>query len=363
MKDDRQLSDRQKMILRAVVDLHITEGEPIGSKFLIEKRKIPYSSATVRNEMAALEAMGYLTHPHTSAGRIPSAMGYRFYVDSLMDDYDLTQSEIEELSDLVRGKAARLDDIMDRAAKLAGAMTNYSSMAFTGNIHSGVIKEFRIVLIPPMDILLVMIPPSGNAKTKQLRLLYSIDENTARKLENTLNKHLTSVTPDMINLPLLEKMEREMGKDAGIVAPVAKVIYSAMNDITEDEIRFDGISRLLQYPEFSDLDRFSSLLSKIENKDDIMKIVTGAENNDVNIYIGSENADSLLRTSTLVFKTIKSGGKVIGAIGVLGPRRMDYSKVITTVKVLSDQIEKMQDSNGNISVTNLLTDGEDGGNI
>lgn len=350
MSANEELTDRQKMILQAVVDLHISEGEPIGSKFLIEKKQIPYSSATVRNEMATLEELGYLTHPHTSAGRIPSPKGYRYYVDSLADDYDMAQNEVEELSELLKNKTAKMDEIIGKAAKIAGAVTNYSSMSLMENEKEDTVIKFSVVLTDSYNILLVMVFAGGDAKTKKITLPYAIDEESAAKIERVLNSNLTGIIPEQINLPLLEKMETEMGSDSALISPLSKAIYKAMVGNAEQSVNFEGISRLLQYPEFSDIDRFGSLLSLIENKNEIINMVSGAEEDDVNIYIGSETGSTVLRTSTLIYKPIRQGGKMVGAIGVLGPRRMDYSKVIGTIKRLSKEIENMQNNN-------MLTDG------
>ena len=328
-----ELSQRKKLILRSVIESHIATGEPIGSKALVSQADIPYSSATIRNEMAELENMGYLIQPHTSAGRVPTSLGYRFYVDALMENYKLTATEIISLNNIIKNKMGELDSILRSASKLIASMTNYTTVAVQSPYASPTIEQYSYMLLDEKAFLLVMRMSDESVSTKHIRTDISLDDNILQRLTRILNASFVGITTDGITLPMMMQAETEMGAAGALINPVVKAIYDTIGKNEEADINFEGLNKLLEYPEFSNVEQMRRVIRMFERKDDLMRLIEGADDDKVNIFIG--NNGDLVDNSAFVFRTIKVGGRAVGAIGVFGPSRMDYSKVISTVEYLS----------------------------
>ncbi len=343
--DDKphDLSDRKKQILKAIIDAHIADGEPVGSKHLMERGQFPCSSATIRNEMAELEALGYLEQPHTSAGRVPSERGYRFYVDSLVEHYAMTAREIYQINELLKEKMAELDHILLTASKVASNLTNYTAFAIKPRASSVTVRRFDAVYLDDATFILVLVTSAGRVKTKTVRLsdMPPLSQGVTDLLAAVCNEHLHDLSANEITLPMMIEMERAMGERAALVSVVVKVIYEAMSELDEGELKVSGMDRLLEYPEFSDPDRMKEVLGAIESKDDILNMVSEPGRDGVNVVIGSESAVKVMDRSALVYKPIVKDGRTVGAIGVLGPSRMDYAKVLATIEGISGSIETM----------------------
>ena len=340
-RESGQLSERKKLILKAIIDAHIADGEPVGSKYLMESKQIPCSSATIRNEMAELEAMGYLEQPHTSAGRVPSELGYRFYVDSLVEHYAMTAKEITEINQTLRTKMAELDQILLTASKVASGMTNYTGIAIKPKTCQICMRRFDAVFMDPRNFILVLVASNGQVKTKNIHVDVDVNVGVTDLLAAVLNDHLRDLSADMITLPIIMEMEQEMGERAYLINPIIKVIYDAMNELDGGEVSVSGVNRLLQYPEFSDPERMNDLLSAIENKEDILEMVATPEGDDIQVVIGSEGQVKVMDRSAFVYKPIVMDGRTLGAIGILGPARMDYARVMATLEEITGNISDL----------------------
>ncbi len=327
-----ELSERKKLILKAIIDAHIENGEPVGSKYLTQHQQISCSSATIRNEMAELESMGYLEQPHTSAGRIPSEIGYRFYVDSLIDRYNLTQSEIAELHASLQQKQAELDQIMQTAVSLAAKMTNYTALAIKPKMPRITVRRYELMRLDDYTAMLIMLVGSI-VKTKYIHSNRPIPAEATVLLAGVLNARATGITASEITMPLIMEMERMMGVYDYLVTPVIKAVCETISAFDGGDIRFEGINKLLAYPEFYDMDRLRDMLALFEKKDALLEVLSGEARADdrVQVYIGRENLVKVMDNSTLVFKAIVENGKTVGAIGIIGPTRMDYRRVIATI--------------------------------
>ena len=336
--DGGELSERQRLILRAVVDSHIKNGEPVGSKSLTNVGGREYSSATIRNEMAALEEQGYLESPHTSSGRVPTELGYRFYVDWLRDRYEMTTRELETLNAVAAAKMSELDGLLETATKLASAMTNYTALAVKPRRSAQTVRRYETVFLDEHEFLLVMILSDDNIRTVRIYSEQSLDTESVATVSRTLNTHATGVTADRITLSVIMRMREELGIYGELAGSVMKEVYEAMRDSGGGEVRVDGVNNLLQYPEYSDISAVKDILSMLDRREDIVKLVSDANDDNVNVYIGSENSVGAGDRSSIVFRTIKHNGQVVGAIGVIGPRRMDYSRVMTLIEGLAGSI-------------------------
>lgn len=343
---EHELSDRKKLILKAIVEAHIAGGEPVGSKYIVENRQLSCSSATIRNEMSELEEMGYLEKPHTSAGRVPSELGYRFYVDALVQHYAMTAKEVLEINSILKSKMSELDQMLETASKLASNMTNYTGFAVRPKRTALSMSKFEAIAIDEDRILLVMITSGGAVKTKQLSLPCEISEDQLDKVNTVLNHNLIGLGNYEITLPILMELEDQMGEDAALIRPFIKVIYDTMNEVEDGHLQVSGLNRLLQYPEFSDSRKFGELLTAIEHKEDILNLVSGGvSGDDISVIIGSESSVSVMNNSSVIYKPIKKDGHTVGAIGVIGPLRMDYAKVLATVEELGENIANIIDEN------------------
>ena len=343
---DGELGERKKQILKAIVEVHIRRGEPVGSKFLIQDKQISLSSATIRNEMAELEEMGYLEQPHTSAGRIPSRKGYRFYVDALMQGYSVTQHEREQLGTLERAKQEELDRILQAAARVASAVTDYPAFFVKARPSNLYIRRFDTVFTDPYHFLLVMTTTCGRVLTKSMRLTFPVDLHVLRRLTSLLNRYVAGKRMKEITVPVIVKMESEMGVYNILVTPILKSVYGAMRELESGDIRFEGINRLLRYPEFSDLDRIRSLFDMMDSREEFLEMVEQGDRDRVNVIIGSDTGIDSIDNSALVFRTLEQDGETVGAVGIIGPCRMPYEKVVALVDALARKVMDMLADDG-----------------
>ena len=335
---DKKLSERKKQILRAVVEAHIKTGEPVGSKYLTDNAGINFSSATVRSEMADLEEMGYLEQPHTSSGRVPTKLGYHFYIDSLMNGYKLSAMETMELSNTLKGKIGELDSLMTSVSKLVSSLTNYTAVALKAENRERTVDRFSYMILDAHSFLIVMRMSDSGVVTKQIQTHVLVDDRLLKRLTQLLTKYLARTPAREISFSVVMTIEHEIGVGGAIVAPAVKAVYEAIGGSADADLRFEGVNRLLEYPEFSDIDKIRGMLEMMENKQEMIKILSEADSDKVNVYIGGDEQEGLVDNSALIFKKLTIGGRVVGAIGVLGPSRMDYSKVISTMEYLSRQI-------------------------
>ena len=342
MMDDSRLTPRKMQILRAIVDAHIAGGEPVGSKYLAQDVRISASPATIRNEMAELEEMGYLLQPHTSAGRVPSELGYRYYVDALVRQYANTRSEIDEINQTLRYKLTEMDEILAEVSRLASSFTDYTGIAFKPGVGKVRIVQFKSVLLSHRDFLLVMTFEGDMVKTKTVHLPFSITDDVLRRFTEALNIYLVNLPSDSVTMPTIMKLEAIMGSSGGMVHPTVKVIYETMNELDTADVKLEGITKLLQYPEYSDISDFRNLMGMLEEKEKFLDVITRetADDSDIHVYIGTEDQSDAMRNTALIFKNVNIGGKQL-AVGVIGPKRMNYSKVIEMLNGLASGIDRI----------------------
>ena len=359
---DVNLSERKKQILKAIIEAHIELGEPVGSKYLTSVDVISCSSATIRNEMAELEEMGYLEQPHTSSGRVPSELGYRLYVDSLVEKYRLTEAEIGELNRTLRGKQAELDSILERAVKLASRFTKYTALTIKPRQRRISVSRFDVIPIDTYTMVLVMII-GRVAKTKYIRSDMEVTADAAARLSIVLNTYVANLTSMEISMPIVMEMERAMGEYEYLVSPVVKSVCELLSSFDGGELRFDGINRLLSYPDYYDTDRLRDMLEMFERGDDLLQVLsddTCAEdaNGKMKIYIGRENRVKIMDNSTLIYKPVMRDGVAVGAIGIIGPTRMNYGRAMSLIDKISSGVSEIITSGDDAIRDKYLLNGE-----
>lgn len=365
------LSDRKKQILKSVIDAYIDSGEPVGSKYLTAYGNISLSPATIRNEMSELEEMGYLDKPHTSAGRIPSSSAYRLYVDELMENYRLTMEELSVINELAHFKASELDRIITQAGKVMSDLTHCVTLSFTKEHGGDVISRFDTVYVDESSFLLVMISGEKSVRSEHIRTDCFITEQAVVLLKDILNENLAGVTIEQVTMPLIMKMEAAAGHLAPIINPIIRVAFSCSDPSVggDGTIKINGLSNLLEYPEFSDLGKLRSIIDVFDKRKEYIKDLltapaqrepeggasseNGAGNGELvpmqtdsgmKIYIGDDAGGSALSDTSLVFCTVPTGSTE-SVIGILGPKRMDYRKVVSTLRQFTESIGKALEQN------------------
>jgi len=362
-----ELNERKKLILKVVVDTYIEKCEPVGSKYLADYY-INLSPATIRNTMNELEHLGLLEQPHTSAGRIPSSLGYRVYVDDLMQNYKLTSNEIKQITDNLNIKLSRLDKIVEQAGKAMSSMTSLMAVSMSPKSSSVSIAKIDCVYFDVNNFLLVILTSVSVVKTKHIRSRLAISEEILDYFKKVLNANLVNIDICEVSLPMILNMESMMGAYAAIISPILKVIYEAVREINESQIYIDGAVNLLNMPEYRDLEKAKNLITLMENKTEITEVFSQSQKDSLNIYIGDENAITSGGDLSLIFKTFSIGGEILGTIGVMGPKRIDYSKVIAKLEYFAGSITEMikneVDEAGNsytaIDGSNFMQGGKDG---
>lgn len=338
-----ELNERKKAILRSVVDAYIATGEPVGSKYLTANADFNVSSATLRNEMNALESMGYLEQPHTSAGRVPTAKGYRTYVENLMGRYLLAMEEVEVLDEIIENKLTEVNALMEEASHAIGELTNYTSFAFIGGSGTEA-DRYETVLIGEHDFLLVMICKDGSVRSRQVKTQESLDNSVLETAKNALNKYFCGITPEQVNLNTVIEFESAMGEHKAFATMLLRVINEMFNSFDSEKVHIDGVTKLLSYPEFFNVAKVQSVLSMIEERKRFSELMKKAVPGQTSIVFGEEAEDIAPAGTGFVFHPVTVGGKVIGAVGVIGPKRMDYKKVIASLdyfaESLTGQIDK-----------------------
>ena len=321
-----EISQRKKKILAAVVDEYIRTAEPVGSKTIAQIAGLGCSSATIRNELSELTALGYLEQPHTSAGRIPSPQGYRLYVDELMEKPGETADDDgAALQQTVLAKVRELDHLVQEAGKLLTSLTNYASVAITPALAQISIRQFEIIAVDKMNFVIVVVTDSGTVKNKMVRTVSEVTKDEAELLTYVLNQTLTGLPLSNITAERFDIVRRAAGLTA-LLAPVAEYIAELIAELSDQKVYLDGTSKLLRFPEYRDTKKAQTLLDYME--DDSRHLLPATRKIDgIQFFIGPENGENPLSETSAIYAKYDIGKIGQGAIGIVGPTRMDYAKL------------------------------------
>ena len=332
-----ELSERKQKILGAIVEQYIKTGEPVGSKALLSALDMSVSSATVRNEMAELSAMGYLEQPHTSAGRIPTPAGYRMYVNELMEKQKLSLEETEEINRRLNDKMMQLDSMMSDVGKIASQLTDYPALAFA-SYAPAVITRFDLIYIDANTFIIVVMLNNDTVKNKLVHLPVSVDQGMINKLSTLFNANFTNIKNDKITPVLISATERAADDTMGLTSVIASFVIETLSSQNEVEAYVTGENRLLSQPEYRDPDKAHKLISYLAEGSHVLtgpaeKLMEG--DSEVRVLIGPENIAEELKDSSVVIASYDMGDNTKGLIGVVGPTRMDYSTVAAKLSFLA----------------------------
>lgn len=337
------LSERKMQILKSIVDEYIVNGEPVGSKHLVESVNMSLSPATIRNEMSELEEMGYLDKPHTSAGRIPSNAAYRIYIEKLMESYRLNVEELNLLNELTRYKMDEMEKMVSQATKVISEITNCATLSLMTSNKKHVVSRFDALLVDERSLVLVMVLPDNSVKSQHLITELSLDVRAVDKIKASLNKHLCNISLDDVALPVLLDLENDFGTLSSLVTPIVRCAYDAVCGKKEQRVKVDGLTNLLSYPEFTDVGKVKSILEFIENNDGKMKdVLSPDDGKSLQVYIGDENRNEALSDTSVVYCNLPIGDGQNAVIGIIGPKRMDYKKVMSALHTLADTFDVKQ---------------------
>ncbi len=347
--EEFELSERKTKILNAVIRNYLETGEPVGSRTISKYTDLNLSSATIRNEMADLEELGYIVQPHTSAGRIPSDKGYRFYVDHLMEDKN---REVAEMKQFVIEHTEKMEQVLQQVAKVLANNTNYATMVSAPSYHRNKVKFIQLSLVDDDQLLAVIVTQSNLVKNKIINLSEPIDNETLLKLNFLLNSNLNGLALEEINLAAIAKLKEQAGSYGAIVSEVLDTLEETMGADEDIRIYTSGTTNLFKYPELSDsAEKASELLSTFEEKQQLATLVTenllNEENTGIQVYIGNESPIQTMKDCSVVTATYELGEGVRGTIGIVGPKRMDYEKVMDNLKVLKKSLDGILDKSKN----------------
>ena len=337
-----ELSERKVKILQAIIRNYLETGEPVGSRTISKYTDLNLSSATIRNEMSDLEEMGYILQPHTSAGRIPSDKGYRLYVDTMMEQKD---REIEEMKEVMVQKEDKMDQLLKQVAKLLAVNTNYASMITTPTIHTNKLKFIQLSRVDVNQLLAVVVVEGNVIKNNIIHTVEELDDETLLKLNILLNTHLNGLALEEINLGMISSLKQQAGIHSEIVADVIDAIAESIHAEEDLEVYTSGANNIFRYPELADQQKASSIINTFEEKQLLTELVqenlSDDNNTGIQVYIGEETPIQSMKDCSVVTATYELGEGMRGTIGIIGPKRMDYDKVIGTLKTITHQLDDL----------------------
>lgn len=340
MKADHGLDDRKLKILQTIIKTYLETGEPVGSRTISKYTDLNLSSATIRNEMADLEDLGYIIQPHTSAGRIPSDKGYRLYVDMLMED---KEHEITEMQEKMLQKADKMEQLLQQAARVLANSTNYATLVSAPTYNRNKLKFIQLSQVDANQIIAVIVMEGNIIKNKIVTVAEPLDNETMLKLNMLLNTNLNGIAVEDINLGMIARLKEQAGIHSGVISDVLDAVANTIQLDNDLEIYTSGATNIFKYPELSDKQSAQEIISAFEEKQQLAELVTQTlasdENKGIQVYIGSETPVQTMKDCSVVTATYELGQGMQGTVGIIGPKRMDYENVMKTLKTLMVELD------------------------
>ena len=339
---DHGLSDRKLKILHAIIQNYLETGEPVGSRTISKYTDLNLSSATIRNEMADLEELGYIIQPHMSAGRIPSDKGYRLYVDMLMEE---KEQELNEMQEQMLDKADKMEQLLKQAAKVLASNTNYATMVSTPMNSANKIKFIQLSMVDEEQIIAVIVLGGNVIKNKIINIDEPLSNENLLKLNMLLNTTLNGMSIEEINLGLIARLKEQAGIHSAVIGNVLDAVADAIQIDEDMQIYTSGATNIFKYPELSDNQSAQEIISAFEEKQQLTELVTQTlakeDNTGIQVYIGDETPVQTMKDCSVVTATYELGDGMKGTIGIIGPKRMDYEHVLKSMKRLQNELDRM----------------------
>ncbi len=334
------MDERKKRILQAVVDEYVNTAEPVSSSALVEKYGLNYSSATVRNELAELEKNGYLDKTHTSSGRVPSEKGYRFYVDELIKEDDISVEEMKYIQSKLSTKVNEIEDLAKIATTTLSEITHYTTVAIGPKVETQLIEEIKFVLLGSRMLMVVIVTDSGLVKETIIKYDEDITQSQVETLNNLFNTKLKGKPLSKIDKPMEEYILSEINYSIDVIKPIIDQINKIVDEA--ETIYLEGTNKSFDLPEFKSLEIAKNFINVLDEKELMLDILDSGMAEDINVYIGDENDKEELKDFSVVTFKHSVGDKELGTIGIIGPKRMNYSKVISVMKYISKKISEQK---------------------
>lgn len=345
MAVDTSLSERKLIILKAIIQNYLETGEPVGSRTLSKYTELNLSSATIRNEMADLEDLGYIFQPHTSAGRIPSDKGYRLYVDMLMEE---KEQEITEREDAMLEKADKVEKVLRQAAKVLASNTNYATMVSAPMNSRNTLKFIQLSQVDEEQIVAVIVLGGNVIKNKIIEVGETLSNETLLKLNMLLNTTLNGMSIDQITLGLIARLKEQAGIHSEVIGHVLDAVAEIIHVEDDMKIYTSGTTNIFKYPELSDKQSAQEIISAFEEKrleDLVTETLASGDDHAIQVYIGDEAPVKNMKDCSVVTATYELGEGMKGTIGIIGPKRMDYEHVMKTLKTLQSELDAIYNKN------------------
>ena len=340
--DEIELDERKTKILDAIIRNYLETGEPVGSRTISKYTDLNLSSATIRNEMADLEELGYIMQPHTSAGRIPSDKGYRLYVDMLMEE---KEQELNEMQEQMLDKADRMEQLLRQAARVLASNTNYATMVSTPMSNSNKIKFIQLSMVDEEQVIAVIVLGGNVIKNKIINVGEPLSNENLLKLNMLLNTTLNGMSIEEINLGLIARLKEQAGIHSSVISNVLDAVADAIQVEEDMQIYTSGATNIFKYPELSDNQSAQEIINAFEEKQQLTELVTQTlaqeDNTGIQVYIGDETPVQTMKDCSVVTATYELGDGMKGTIGIIGPKRMDYEHVLKSMKRLQNELDHM----------------------
>lgn len=335
----KDLDERKKKVLQAIVEEYINTAEPVSSGSITKGHGLDYSSATIRNDMAQLENIGFLDKPHTSAGRVPSAEGYRYYVNELLKEDNLTLEEIKYIQNKLKVKVNEIEDLTKVATTTLSEITHYTTVAIGPKADKQIIEEIKFVSLGQRMLMVVIVTDTGLVKETIIKFDEDITESQVDTLNNLFNTRLRGKPLSKIDKPMADYIFSEVHYSIGIM----KAIIEQINRIVEEEnnnIFLEGAKKSFDLPEFKSMKVAKNFVNLLDTKDEMLEIFNSGDAEDINVFIGDDDENSNLKDFSIITFKHTIGDKDLGTIGIIGPKRMDYAKVISVMKYISKKLNE-----------------------
>lgn len=334
------LDERKVIILKAIIKTYLETGEPVGSRTISKYTEQKWSSATIRNEMSDLEDMGYIIQPHTSAGRIPSDKGYRFYVDQIMTEKD---NEVAEMKELMIQRVDKVELVLKQLAQMLAKNTNYAAMISGPSYHQNKLKFIQLSRVDVKKLLVVVVVEGNIIKNTIVPVSVELTDEEVLNLNILLNTNLNGLTVEEINLAVITRLKEQAGLHRDLVDVVLGEIAAAIVADEDLQIYTSGTTNIFKYPELSDGEKASQLINTLEQKELLQELISDVnsseENTDIQVYIGDETPIQTMKDCSVVTANYDLGEGLRGTIGIIGPKRMDYERVLGTLRTLMTQLD------------------------
>ena len=330
------LDERKRKILKEIIDEYIESAEPVSSAIIVEKYETDISSATVRNDMAELEKAGYLEKPHTSAGRIPSSKGYRFYVDELLKDDDISLEEIKYIQEKLETKMTGIEELTKIATTTLSEITHYTTVSVSSKASKQIIEEIKFVLLGSRMLMGIIMTDTGLVRETIIKFEEDITQEQVDTLNYFFNNRLKGEPLDKIDTSFEEYILRELKYSVNIIKPIIEQIKKLVEE--EESIYLEGANKSFELPEFKSLELAKNFVNILDTKEVMLDILDSGFAEDIKVYIGDENDNEELKDFSIVTFKHSVGEKDVGTIGIIGPKRMNYSKVISVMKYISKKL-------------------------